>query len=506
MAVTTASMFLTIPTVGTTVGPDYALNVNADLSLIDSHDHSLGRGVQIQPSGININTDFSMNSNDLTNVGGITFTALGSNPTTIQHLYVSPGVETPLTEDLWFNDGNGNQVQITNNGLVNATIASLPGQSYAAGTFFWKQGAGSTTPANFDIGSITIRPNVAATTFGVRLTPPAGITSQYDIALPLLPASQSIMTIDNSGTITTPDVWPITNSSIAVGTITGNRLVNQTITAAQIANDTITTTQISPTAGITGGQIATGTITQNNLEVKTVAPYALAGMVAQSAASGTFSNATTTYTQDTSAQTVTITVASPAVMAVASTTGYFIGMPVKFTTTGALPTGLTAGTYYFVSNVINATTFSVSAIPGGTSINTTGSQSGVHTATRITFSCTVTTLGSPVVIAMVPDSASTTCEFGIVNGSSTLSGVITASFKVTRNITTDVSTTTVSGSALNATGLSGVSGTVKVPPGSLYVIDTPAAGTYTYEIEIKTGTPTSTSAQVNNCKILAYEL
>lgn len=248
MASTTSpNMFLTIPSVGSQQGPDYALNVNADLSLIDQHDHSPGKGVPISSAGINVSADFTLNGHDLTNVGGVAFTAFTSNPSTVQFLYVAPGIETPVTEDLWFNDGNGNQVQITSNGTVNATIASIPGESYAAGTFFWKQGAGSTTPANFDIGSITIRPNVAATTNGVRLVPPSAIVSQYDIALPLLPSVNSFMAIDNSGIITS--TIPIANG----------------ITASNIANGTITTTQISPTAGIVGTQLADHTITLQQL-------------------------------------------------------------------------------------------------------------------------------------------------------------------------------------------------------------------------------------------------
>ncbi len=241
---TTPNMFLVVPGVGTQDGPDYGLNINSDLGLIDLHDHSLGKGVAISPAGLNINSDLTFNSNDLTNVGGIGFTALGSNPSTLQFLYVSPGVETPLTEDLWFNDGNGNQVQITSGGTVNATIASLPGESYAAGTFFWVQGVGSTTPANFDIGSITLRPNVAATTFGVVLSPPSGIGSQYNINLPLLPVSKLPLSIDNSGVMT---AGQITTTDIATATILGSNIASTTITGANIANNTIGLTQLDTT-------------------------------------------------------------------------------------------------------------------------------------------------------------------------------------------------------------------------------------------------------------------
>ncbi len=86
----------------------------------------------------------------------------------------------------------------------------------------------------------------------------------------------------------------------------------------------------------------------------------------------------------TSAQTATITIASPAVITVASTANNYVRQPVVFTTTGALPTGITSGTTYYISQVINGTTFKISATAGGSNINTSGSQSGVHTATFTT--------------------------------------------------------------------------------------------------------------------------
>jgi microcystin-dependent protein len=77
--------------------------------------------------------------------------------------------------------------------------------------------------------------------------------------------------------------------------------------------------------------------------------------------------------------TVTMTIASPCVVSWASH-GLVAGIPVKFSTTGALPTGLVAGTTYYVSATgLAAGTFRVSATPGGATINTSGSQSGTHT-------------------------------------------------------------------------------------------------------------------------------
>lgn len=76
--------------------------------------------------------------------------------------------------------------------------------------------------------------------------------------------------------------------------------------------------------------------------------------------------------------TVTITIASPGVVSWTAH-GLAAGTPIVFSTTGALPTGLTAGTVYFVL-APNANDFTVSATSGGAAINTSGSQSGVHTA------------------------------------------------------------------------------------------------------------------------------
>ena len=85
------------------------------------------------------------------------------------------------------------------------------------------------------------------------------------------------------------------------------------------------------------------------------------------------------------ANTVTMTIATPCVVTLAAH-GYVTGQPIVFTTTGALPTGLTAGVTYYVIAVAGSTsTFrvatSVANAEAGTAINTTGSQSGTHTGT-----------------------------------------------------------------------------------------------------------------------------
>ncbi len=75
----------------------------------------------------------------------------------------------------------------------------------------------------------------------------------------------------------------------------------------------------------------------------------------------------------------TVTIASPAVCTSVAH-GLVEGDIVHFTTTGALPTGLAAATeYYVIATGLTADAFRLSATRGGAAINTTGSQSGVHT-------------------------------------------------------------------------------------------------------------------------------
>ena len=87
----------------------------------------------------------------------------------------------------------------------------------------------------------------------------------------------------------------------------------------------------------------------------------------------------------TTAATITVTIAVPAVVTWTSH-GLHEASPVIFTTTGALPTGITAGTVYYVGRSPAVNTFNISTTVAnaavGTFITTTGTQSGTHTGTN----------------------------------------------------------------------------------------------------------------------------
>ncbi len=87
-------------------------------------------------------------------------------------------------------------------------------------------------------------------------------------------------------------------------------------------------------------------------------------------------------TTQTFTQNPTISNATPAVVTLANH-GLSIGDAVKFSTTGALPAGITAGTvYYIISAGFTNSAFEIALTQGGTAINTTNAGSGTHTLVR----------------------------------------------------------------------------------------------------------------------------
>ena len=78
--------------------------------------------------------------------------------------------------------------------------------------------------------------------------------------------------------------------------------------------------------------------------------------------------------------TVTLTIATPCVITLSNILAE--GTAIKLATTGALPTGLTAGTTYYLRNVDGATA-NLSATVAGALINTSGSQSGTQSISEL---------------------------------------------------------------------------------------------------------------------------
>jgi hypothetical protein len=117
-------MNLVLPTVSSTLGPDWATLLNAALTLVDSHDHSTGEGVKITPAGLNLNADVTLNDFYLTDVGSMRLTSLGATLVTPSDV----GAIYNVNGNLYWNNDAGTPVQLTSGG---SPVAASDGISRA---------------------------------------------------------------------------------------------------------------------------------------------------------------------------------------------------------------------------------------------------------------------------------------------------------------------------------------------------------------------------------------
>lgn len=282
----TPNMSLVVPIVGQEPGPDWASDLNSSLTILDAHTHNPGSGVQITPSGININTDLTYNNAN--NAIGLRSVRLFPQ--------VSPiggasdlGCIYEAGVDLYYNDGAGNQIRITQSGSVAGsagTITGLPSgtasASYSAGsgTFVFQQS--TSTAANLDVGSIIVRyPGSYPTPAGnaIVIEAPTSLASSYAIVLPSLPPQTEVMILSTVGVIATFTFDQVAQNMTVVGADSIASSMDAT-GANQIA-DTVTRPQANP-----------GTAT---------------GQVGVTLSSGGFSTSSTTYGNITNLQTTIIT-------------------------------------------------------------------------------------------------------------------------------------------------------------------------------------------------------
>lgn len=276
---TSPNMSLTIPGVGVTPGPEWAQDLVTSLNVIDAHDHTPGNGVQITPSGLDINSDLTMQGNNLTVARSIRFDAQSST--------FSAGADVGAVYesgvDLYYRDGNGNNIRLTQSGSIVGTSGSISGlvspasASYVPGTstFVWQSAVN--TSANLDAACL-IQRNATASSNGITLCAPAALAANYALTWPgALPASQKFMTMDSSGNIAAP--WAVDNSTI------------------EVSSNTV--------------RVKDQGITQAKLEVRTTGTTVSAGGIALSASSGNFSNSSATLVAVTNMNVTITTLGSP---------------------------------------------------------------------------------------------------------------------------------------------------------------------------------------------------
>ena len=246
----TPNMGLPLPIIGQESGPQYGTDQNNAFSILDGHNHASGSGVQINPAGLNINSDLPFNSNNATMLRTTRYTpqvsAITASSPDLGCIYFA-GV------DLYCNDLSGNQIRITQSGAVTGsagTITGLPtGTASAAyvsasGTFVFQQA--TSTGANIDGATMIIRyPGSYPSPSGnfIAIQAPSSLATGYEFTLPAtLPgASASFLTSDTSGNIGYTNV---DNSTLQYATNVIS-IKNLGVGTAQLAANAVTNAKLA---------------------------------------------------------------------------------------------------------------------------------------------------------------------------------------------------------------------------------------------------------------------
>lgn len=542
---TSPNMSLPVPIVGVDLGPQYAIDINSCLSILDSHDHSSGDGVRISQAGINLTGDLPFNGFNATNLRTTRYASQGAPLAVASDL----GCVYVVTNDLYFNDGLGNQIRMTQSGGVAGTPGSIAGLTAPASAtyipastkFVWQSAVN--TSAIMDAGSIIIR-NATANSKGVTIAAPAALANDYTMALPAaLPAQKSGLSSDSSGNIGVD--WSSINDAqnyTLTGTVSANALTIALKTRAGTDATTANQTSIGfRNATATSGSYNTRTITgalslvvpsgttigTTSAVTANIYVYALDNsgtvvlacsltlfddkVVQSSSAISGGSSSSTLYS--TAAQSnlpirllgqITVTEATAGTWA---TSPSALTLSTKQITTSdigdsAVTTVKIADSAVTTAKIADSNVTRPKLVAVGQQITgsngTTGFGNDIVFVNITGLSVTITTTGRPVMLMITPGDAND-AYLGVDTTSAGV-GTITAHFQFTR-----------AGGALAQYQLSATGGEtgsntlgIRVPP-SLMFLDTPSAGTYTYKLQAKVDSNILVWRAIQ-CSLTAYEL
>lgn len=115
---TTPNMGMELPDVNGSLDT-WGTELNTGLGIFDAHNHSPGMGVPVPTAGLNIDTDLSVNEQDLTDVKALVLASQGSG-------VVSTATSlTVIDNDLWYLNGSATPVQITQGNSITSSSSPL---------------------------------------------------------------------------------------------------------------------------------------------------------------------------------------------------------------------------------------------------------------------------------------------------------------------------------------------------------------------------------------------
>lgn len=248
---TTPYIGMTLPVVGSTLGPTWASELNTALESLDSHNHAPGSGALIPTSALNINAALSFADNAATSVGYVGLSNLDAVITTgSTDLFAYGG-------DLYYRDGNGINIAITAAGAISTagsgSISGLTGTAfgqYLSGVFaIYKD---TSKPAKQLTSQLSIYEYDNASANPVILKSPASLASSYTWTFPTAAAANAVelLTVSSAG---------VMDTALLAGT-SSQITVTQSLSSVVLSLPaSVSTTNLTATAAVIGATVTAST-------------------------------------------------------------------------------------------------------------------------------------------------------------------------------------------------------------------------------------------------------
>lgn len=242
---TLPQMGLVLPTRGAPGSGIWDDTVDADLALIDAHNHSTGQGTAVPTAGININADLTFSSLYApTNLHRITFASIVALTGNNKSLFVNTA-----DNELYWRSNAGANVKLTSGSSLNvsAFTGGIGGDYAAVGAavafddagdrYTFKQNSPGFTWARLASGDVRLFETGTTDSVFVGLAAPAALAGSYTITMPLaVPAATRPVQMSSAGVLTAGD-----SDNVAVGgTLSAAGLVTATAGATAAANQHFT--------------------------------------------------------------------------------------------------------------------------------------------------------------------------------------------------------------------------------------------------------------------------
>jgi hypothetical protein len=230
---TLPNMGIVLPTLGGDSG-SWDDKLNAGLALVDAHDHTSGKGVQVPSAGINIDADLAFGGYGPTGLGKAAFNAVTALAAGTKTLFVSSS-----DNELYWRTNGGVNVKLTSGSTINVSlVGGIVGDYTSAGAEVAYESANSRytfkthtgTPktwARLASGPVRIYEFNTTDAVYVELAVAAALAASYSLTLPAaLPGAAALMQVSSAGVVSYSNT------------------TTQTITAAGLNHTTAVTVQI----------------------------------------------------------------------------------------------------------------------------------------------------------------------------------------------------------------------------------------------------------------------